>query len=91
MPETEGSDPACGVGPFKDCLLQAFHPSGRGELGVYGSSVEHRALDIGRIHRGQDHWAQVVLRCAGDRMGARLVQSDHWKCDGEEMGDVVVQ
>ena len=72
MPEAEGPDPARGVGPIIDCPLQAFRPPGWGELGVYGSPAEHRALEIGCNPWGRGHWAQVVLRCAGDCMGAEF-------------------
>ena len=90
MPEAEGPDPARGVGPVIHGPLQALKPSIRGELGVNGSPTEHRALEVGRVCRGQGHWAQVVLRGARDRMGAGLVQPDHRERDGEEEGDVVV-
>ena len=91
VPESEGPDPACSMGPVIDGPLQAFQPSVRGELGVYGSPAEHRALEVACICRGQGHRAQVVLRRAGDRMGAGLVQPDHRECEGEEKGDVVVR
>ena len=91
MPESEGPHPACSMGPVIDGPLQAFQPSVQGELGVYGSPAEHRALEVGCICRGHGHRAQVVLRRAGDRMGAGLVQPDHRECDGEEKGDVVVR
>ena len=48
-------------------------------------------MEIGRVGRGQGHWAQVVLRGAGDRMGAGLVQPVHREGDGEKEGDVVVR
>ena len=44
VPETEGPDPACGVGLIIDGTLHAFHSSGRGELGVDVPPAEHRAL-----------------------------------------------
>ena len=91
MPEAEGPDPARGVGPVVDGPSQDLRPSIRGELGVYGSPAEHRVLEVGRFSRGQGHWAQMVLRGAGDPMGAGLVPPDHRECDGEEEGDVVVR
>ena len=48
-------------------------------------------MEIGRVIRGQGHWAQVVLQGAGDRMGAGLVQPVHREGDGEKEGDVVVR
>ena len=52
MPEAESPDLAHGVGPVIDGSLQAFEPSGRGELGVDVSPAEYRALEIGRIRKG---------------------------------------
>ena len=49
MPETESPDPAHGLCPIIDGLLQAFEPTGWGELGVDVSHAEYRALEIGRI------------------------------------------
>ena len=48
-------------------------------------------MEIGRVGRGHGHWAQVVLRGAGDRMGAGLVRPVHREGDGEKEGDVVVR
>ena len=43
-------------------------------------------MEIGPVGRGQGHWAQVVLRGAGDRMGAGLVQPVHREGGGEKGG-----
>ena len=51
----ESPDPAHGVGPIIDGLLQAFQPSGRGELGLDVSPTEYRAMEIGRIRWGCSH------------------------------------
>ena len=87
VPEAESPDLAHGVGLVIDCSLQAFEPSGWGELRFDVSPLAHRALEIGRIRRGWSHWAQVVLRRAGDRIGAGFFQPDHQMGDGEEEGE----
>ena len=51
VPEAEYQDFAHGVGQVIDGLLQAFEPTGWGELGVDVPSAEHRALEIGRATR----------------------------------------
>ena len=55
MPEVESPDHARGVGSIIARPLQAFQPSGWGELGVNVSPAEHRPLEIGRIRWGQSH------------------------------------
>ena len=48
-------------------------------------------MEVGGLRRGKGHWAQVVFRCAGHRMGAGLVQPCHRERGSEEEWHVVVR